>query len=384
MSKDQHQPRVTGDSERRGPLAGIRVLDLGRLPPTAYCTRLLAQQGADVCRVDSPGSDPAMFGIGVGLGAGKRSIAVDGRHPGANEVLMRLAGWADAIVENSRPGEMDQRGFGYSHASRQYPALIWCSITGFGQDGPYAMWSGHDLTYTAHSGLLTALEADVPWHPEMMLSVPFGGIMAAVGIISALYSRQVSGQGCKLDISLSESATWVLSGADALINGGGFSIPASPDRRLYRCHDDRYVSVAAADPRTWEALCIGVGLEDLAKKRCAPDEWSSVTDRLAKAFAERPAAEWVEELGPRGAAVGPVNFGTDLAEDPQVRARRGLIDIGGVAIPANPVRIEGSGKEDEAPGPPPSVGEHSRSLLREAGYGEEDIDSLLAEGVVSA
>jgi alpha-methylacyl-CoA racemase len=364
-----------------GPLAGIRVLDLGRFPPTAYCTRLLAQQGADVCRVDSPGADPAAFGVGVGLSTGKRSVALNIRHSRGNEVLRRLAGWADVLVENSRPGELDQRGFGYSHAAEEYPGLVWCSISGFGQAGPYALWPGHDLTYAAHSGLLVALESEVPWHPQMMLSVPLGAMMATVGILSALHSRQSTGRGCQLDISLSESATWLLSGFDALINGPGFRIPESPDRRLYRCRDDRYISVAAADPRTWAALCTGLGLEDLVDRRPAAEEWPEVTARLARVFAERPAAEWVAELGPQGAAVGPVNAGTDLPADPQVEARRSLVDIDGVVVPSNPIRI---GSEAGSPPTPsaPEVGQHTRSVLLDAGYSAADVDALVAEGVV--
>jgi alpha-methylacyl-CoA racemase len=365
-----------------GPLAGIRVLDLGRFPPTAYCTRLLAQQGADVCRVDTPGADPAMFGVGVGLSAGKRSVAVNLRHSRGNDVLRRLAGWADVLVENSRPGELDQRGFGYSHAAEEYPRLVWCSISGFGQGGPYALWPGHDLTYTAHSGLLAALESELPWHPQMMLSVPLGAMMAAFGILSALHSRQATGRGCQLDISLSESATWLLSGFDALINGPGFRIPQSPDRRLYRCRDDRYVSVAAADPRTWTALCTGLGLEDLVDRRPAAEEWPEVTERLARVFGQRTAAEWVAELGPQGAAVGPVNAGTDLPADPQLEARRSLIDIDGVVVPGNPIKIGSEGVSSPAPRFP-VVGQHTRTMLLEAGYSSTDVEALVADGVVS-
>lgn len=366
------------------PLGGIRVLDLGRFPPSAYCTRLLAQQGAEVCRVDVPGSDPAMFGIGTGLGAAKRSIAVDSRHPRCNEVLRKLCDWADVVVENSRPGDLDERGFGYRQASEEHPDLVWCSITGFGQDGPYALWPGHDLTYTAHSGLLGSLESEMPWHPQMMLSVPMGAVMAVVGIVSALYSRHATGKGCQLDISLSESATWVLSGFDALINGGGFKIPTSPDRRLYRCGDDRYVSVAAADPRTWEALCTGLGLDDLAKRRIPADEWPETTERIAEVFSRRSAAEWVADLGPRGAAIGPVNFGPDLVADPQVRARRSLEDVDGVVVPANPIRTASSsdGGNGHAQGGVPSVGEHTRSVLLAAGFSTSEIDGLVDEGVV--
>jgi crotonobetainyl-CoA:carnitine CoA-transferase CaiB-like acyl-CoA transferase len=322
-----------------------------------------------------------MFGIGIGLSAGKRSVAVNLRHPRGCEVLSRLAGWADVLVENSRPGELDERGFGYSHAAKEYPALVWCSITGFGQDGPYAMWPGHDLTYTAHSGLLTALDSDMPWHPRMMLSVPLGALVATVGIVSALYSRKSTGRGCQLDISLSESATWLLSGFDALINGPGFRIPESPDRRLYRCRDGRYVSVAAADPRTWGALCAGLGLEDLLDRRPAADEWPEVTARIAEVFATRPASEWVAELGPRGAAVGPLNAGTDLPADAQVEARGSLVDVDGLVVPGNPIR-SGAGAGSAPTYSAPVAGQHTRSVLLEAGYGEAEVDALVLEGVV--
>ncbi len=201
-------------ADHTGPLAGIRVLDLTRFPPGAYCTVLLGDLGAEVCRVDVPGADPRLVGVGVGLSRGKRSVAVDLRHPRGSEVLRKLAGWADVLVENNRPGDLEERGFGYRHAAELYPSLIWCSITGFGQDGPYARWPGHDLTYTAHSGLLGALDPDLPWHPQVVLAIPFGALAAATGIAAALAERAHTGQGCHLDISLAEAATWALSGTD--------------------------------------------------------------------------------------------------------------------------------------------------------------------------
>ncbi len=324
-----------------------------------------------------------MFGIGTGLGAGKRSIALDTRHPRRVEVLRKLCDWADVVVDNSRPGDLEERGFGYRQASGEHPELVWCSITGFGQDGPYALWPGHDLTYTAHSGLLGSLDSEMPWHPQMMLSVPIGATMAVVGIVSALVARHAIGVGCQLDISLSESATWVLSGFDAVINDTGFSIPTSPDRRLYRCGDGRYVSVAAADPRTWDALCAGLGLADLAKRRVPVDEWPETTERIASVFLQRSAAEWVADLGPRGAAIGPVNIGADLLADPQVAARGSLEDVDGVVVPANPIRtVPVSEEHGQARGGVPAVGEHTRVILLEVGFNSSEVDRLLDEGVV--
>ena len=143
---------------------------------------LLADLGAEIIRVEPPSrrrSTQRWRRTGV-LSRGKRSITLDTRQPEANSVLRRLAATADVLVENARPGDMDSHGFGYSHAATEFPGLVWCSISGFGQTGPYARRAGHDLTYLAHSGLLTGLTPQLPWHPQTMLSVPLGAMMARV------------------------------------------------------------------------------------------------------------------------------------------------------------------------------------------------------------
>jgi alpha-methylacyl-CoA racemase len=369
-----------------GPLDGVRVLDITRFPPGAYCTLLLCDLGAEVVRVQSPGSNPMMAGVGVGLSRGKRSVALDLRHPRGNEVLRRLAGWADVLVENNRPGELDSRGFGYSHAAEEYPRLIWCSITGFGQDGPYAQWPGHDLTYTAHSGVLSGINPDLPWHPQLILAVPLGAMMAATGVVSALYERDRTGKGGQLDISLAESATWLLSGSDGEINGNPWGIPVTPDRHLYVCSDGRYISVAAAEPKTWAALTKGLGLDDLSEARPGGEQADEVKARMAKVFATRPAAEWVAELGPTGAAIGMVNRGTDLVGDAHVQARRSLVEVGEMHVPANPIRRrDASGPiEEDAPPAPNAVGADTRDVLAAAGYSAGEIDELESDGVIAA
>ena len=152
----------TGEAQA---LSDVKVLDLTRFPPGAYCTVLLADLGADVVRIDSPGANTMFFGVGTGIGRGKRSIAIDLRHPDAGDVLRRLVAWADVVVDNARPGTLDERGYGPNRATEDHPSLVWCSITGYGQDGPYADWAGHDLTYLAHSGMLAGINPALPWHP---------------------------------------------------------------------------------------------------------------------------------------------------------------------------------------------------------------------------
>ncbi len=147
------------------PLTGIRVLDFTAFPPGGACTVMLADLGADVIRIESPAQKgkPSMVIGQMSLSRGKRSMTLDLRNSASNGILRRLAASVDIIVENARPGSMEERGFGYSHARAANPGLIWCAITGFGQTGPYAEHAGHDLSYLAHSGLLAAMSGDQIW-----------------------------------------------------------------------------------------------------------------------------------------------------------------------------------------------------------------------------
>ncbi len=366
------------------PLAGVRVLDLTRFPPGAFCTVLLSDLGADVCRVETPGASPLMSGISVGLGRGKRSVGLDLRNPRALEVLRRLAAWADVLVENNRPGELDERGFGYSHAAVELPDLIWCSITGYGQDGPIAQQPGHDISYTAHSGLLTGVNPWLPWHPQLVMAIPNGAMMAAVGIVAALREHDRTGLGCQLDISMSEASTWLLTSDDGLLNGTPRGIPVTPDRHVYECRDGRWVTTAAADPKSWKALCVGLGLDDLADTLWRWDDPLAVTERIAAVFRTRPAGEWVAELGPRGTSVAALNRGVELQDDPQVRARGTLVPVGDVVVPANPIRFRDAAGPLLGPAttPPVPAGADTDNILAEAGFSPAEIADLRATGAV--
>lgn len=364
------------------PLADVTVLDLTRLPPGSFCTVLLADLGATVIRVESP--EGRRFDGPIGLNRGKYSVAVDLRHPRGHEVLRRLVAHADVLIENERPGAMDERGFGYAHAAAESPGLIWCSISGYGQDGPYSQWSGHDLSFAAHSGLLSTLNPDLPWHPQLILPIPVGALMASVGILAALRERERTGAGCQLDISLSESATWLLSSADGILSSPPRGIPAGPDRRLYECADGTWAAVTSAEPRTWNALCEGLGLPDLKDTLRRWDDPGTVGDRLAAEFRKRRAEDWVAELGPLGASVVRVNRGLDLQDDPHVKARNLLQRVGGLLVPRSPIRIRDR-KGERPPAatfPPPPVGEHTRAVLERAGFDATAIDELVESGVI--
>ena len=373
---------ATGDRA----LSGIKVLDLTRFPPGAYCTVLLADLGADVVKVDAPGANAMMLGGATGIGRGKRSVALDFRHEAYDAALRRLVAGADVVVDNARPGSMDERGYGPAKATAEHPRLVWCSITGFGQDGPYANWPGHDLTYLAHSGTLSGLQA-LPWFPQMVVAVPTGALMAVAAITTALFDRERTGKGAHLDVSLAESATWLLSGNQGHFEDQGWTIPESPARNLYRCSDGRWVTTAADEPRTWSALCSGLGLDDLASSgRPGPEEYPAVTQRFGDAFATRPAAEWVAELGPAGVTISFAHEGSTLVGDPHVRARGAMVEVDGQHVPANPIRINGADgpRASTVTTSPPAAGADTDAVLSEAGFSADEIAVMRGSGLLGA
>ena len=326
------------------PLLGTVVLDMSRLQPGGFCTRLLADLGADVIKVEAPGGDPSRAWPGdepspsaVALHRGKRSMTLDIKHPRAPEIVRRLASDADVLVESARPGAMVAAGMGYPQLSEANPRLVWCSISGFGQSGPYRDNPGHDISYLAYAGVLGLLAdlAEQPGQPRLLLGAPMGGVMAALGIVAALAARERTGRGCEIDTSIADSAMWLMTEE---VTRAGRGIPpydlASPARRTYTCSDGRRVSVAAAEPRTWSALCLGLGLADLSDTPGGPPGAAADTEvRIAAALGTAPAAHWVATLGQAG--VGPVNDAADLAEDDHVRSRSGVgtIDVGGAHRP---------------------------------------------------
>jgi crotonobetainyl-CoA:carnitine CoA-transferase CaiB-like acyl-CoA transferase len=361
-------------------LAGVRVLDLTGHPPGAMCTVMLADLGADVVRVEPPGQKgkPSLVIGQVALSRGKRSLTLDIRNPAAAAVLQRLASGFDVIVEASRPGAMEERGFGYSHAKAANPGIVWCAITGFGQSGPYAAHAGHDFSYLAHSGLLGALSVEQPFHPAISVASQAGGMAAVVGIQGALLEKARTGRGAFVDISLSEAATWFLSCGINALSAQPYMITATPDRQLYLCGDGRYVAVASQEPRTWAALCSGLGIPEFVGRLHNPANADETTAAFAGAFLTKPAAEWAAQLTAGGATVTIVNHAAELIDDPQIRARETVLDVAGTPVPANPVRIrdQKGAVSGTALSVPHLVGQDSDAVLASIGFTPEEIATL--------
>ena len=369
------------------PLAGVRVLDLTAFPPGALCTVMLADLGAEVIRIEPPAlkGKPSLVLGQMALSRGKRSITLDRRNPAANDVLKRLVASADVVVESAKPKSKEALAFSYEHARAANPRIVWCALTGFGQDGPYAEQGGHDLSFLAHSGLLAALSHEFPWHPAIMLAAQTGAASCVIGIQGALLERERTGEGAFVDVSLSEASTWLLSGGINPLSDKPLPVPVAPDRRAYVCADGRYVVTTSSEPRTWSALVDALGLPEALKETLhKPDPDGAVTQAVAEVFRQRPAAEWIERLATSGAAVHIVNRGKDLLDDPHVKMRGAVVQAGGVPVPASPVRIiapDGT-RSATATDAPSAVGQDTDDVLASAGFAADEIAALYAAELI--
>lgn len=381
-------------NERTGPLAHLRVLDLSRLYPGAFCTSLLADLGADVVKVEAPGfgdglrmMTPEPFKAGhVALNRGKRSLSLDLKNAAAADVVRRLVVGFDVLVESHRPGALEQLGLGYDDLAALNPGILWCSLTGFGSDGPLAGAAGHDITYTGFSGLLDRLveSGAAPPVPQITLALQPGALMGIIGILSAYAQRSVTGHGARIDASLVDAAMWSLAedvARAATAPAPGW--PAMASRATYRCADGRYVTVASSEPRTWAALCAGIGVSELADHGIGVDENAAIA-RLREVFATKEASAWLTHPGLAG-GVGPVNTPGDLLDDPHLAARGAITTIDGTdtRVLANPLRMRGpDGVTTTATSYPPDIGAHTDEVLTEHGFTAAEIAALREASVI--
>ena len=380
---------------RSGPLAGVKVLDLSRMYPGAFCTQLLADLGADVLKVEGPGAGDGLRHVAISdfnathtaLNRGKRSLVLNLKSPDAAGVLTRLVEGADAVVESHRPGQLDQLGLGYEVMSAANPRIVWCSITGFGDHGPLAQAAGHDITYLGYAGMLGLLADGPTSTPGVTIAVPLAASLAAVGILAAVVEAGRTGKGSRLDANMADSAMWALGENVALeANAPAPGWGTMAGRNVYTCSDGRQVTVASTEPRSWAALTAALDLPEFADLRVSLGADPSVLARVSGAFATKPAAYWCENPGYAG-GVGPVNAVADLLEDPAMLARGSIVSLhpSGVRVLANPIRPGGGDGQAASRGltDPPTLGADTDTALAAAGYTPDEISALRAEKIVS-
>ena len=333
-------------------LEGIRVLDLTRLLPGAYCTMLLARLGADVIKVEEPGvgdymrMDWAQF---EAINRNKRSIEVDLKTRRGKDVLLRLVEASNVLVEGNRPGVMQRFGLGWDVLHARNRRLVMCSITGYGQDGPMASRAGHDLNYMAIAGALWLNgERDGPPVPlsVQVADIGGGGLQPAVEILAALVAVQRGADGRWIDVSMTDGAVGFLSlvfAGERVGRGDGRLTGRYPCYRVYECSDGRFYSVAALEPKFWKTLCDAIARPDLVEAQFL--ENAEAHKRVEEVFSSRSRDEWDQTLGGLDVCCEPVLDLDEAAAHPQVKARK---------------LLESSGRA-------PRLGEHTEEILTEFG-----------------
>ena len=374
-------------------LAGIRVLDLSRLLPGPFLTMVLA----DVVKIEDPGLGdylrafpPAKGGVAgryLAVNRGKRSLALNLKAPAARDAFLAMVEKADVIVESFRPGVMAKLGFAYDRLAARNPRIVVCSISGFGQTGPYAKRAGHDLGYVALAGVLAmgGTAGGAPWMPGIQIADLAGGALwGATAVLGALVGRQRTGRGAHLDISMTEGALALLAA-----ELGNMDCGARPTRgvetlngglasyAIYATSDQRYLAVGALEPKFWIALNTAIGRKpDVSEIVGNPAAQAKTRAELAAIFATKTAAEWNAILGAHDCCVEVVTELTELPEHPLHAAREVFFTMdGGPAVgPILQTRTPLGRPRD--PSPPPHLGEHTREVLVEYGFTDEQIATL--------
>jgi alpha-methylacyl-CoA racemase len=385
------------DSPLADALRGIRVLDLSRLLPGPFLTMVLADMGADVVKIEDPrvgdylrGMPPlaagGMSGRFLAVNRGKRSVALDLKLPAARDALLQMVEKADVVVESFRPGVMDKLGVGYAALAARNPKIIVCSISGYGQSGPYALRAGHDLNYIALAGVLamTGQPGGPPQMPGVQIADLAGGALwGATGILAALVGRERTGRGCHLDISMTEGALALLAA-----ELGNLDCGVKPSRGtealngalavygVYRTKDARHVAVGALEPKFWIALNQAIGRPpNVAEIIGDAEQQTKVRGELAQIFETRTAAEWAAFFSDRDCLVEVVLELDELADHPLHEARRVFFEIPTTAGPLRQARTPLGTPEHASP--PPRLGEHTRDVLTEYGLTEGQIAALV-------
>jgi len=383
------------------PLARFSVLDLTTVRSGPTCTKILADFGADVIRVERPGGEgrERVFFDAADLHRNKRSVAVNLQEPRGLAVVKRLSARSDVVVENYRPDVKHRLGVDYEALSRENPRLVYGSISGFGQEGPYRDRPGYDQIVQGMSGLmwLTGTAESAP----LRVGIPIGDLLAgyfcALGILTALLEREVSGRGQKVETSLLEALTGSLSfQAAKFVNTGEVPPPVGNHRPLtapmgvYRAQDG-FFNLAVGNDDMWRRFCKAIEQPALADDARFAGMLARVKHRqaldvvLEAAFAGRPAAEWVESLNAAGVACGPINTVDRVFADPQIRQADLVRDVANAAwgphkVLALPVHLSRTPARVEHAAP--MTGEHTREVLTTLGYDAAALDALLADGVI--
>ena len=384
-----------------GPLAealrGIRVLDLSRLLPGPYLTMVLADMGADVVKIEDPrvgdylrALPPAKGGMAgrfLAINRGKRSCALDLKTPAARDAFLHMVERADVVVESFRPGVMDKLGLSYATLAARNPKIVVCSISGFGQTGPYADKAGHDLNYIALAGVLamTGPAGGAPQMPGIQIADLAGGALwSATSILAALVGRERTGKGAHLDISMTEGSLALLAAEIGNMDCGAKPTRGSEGLNgalacygVYRTKDNRYLSVGALEPKFWIALNQAIGrTPNVAEIVGNADQQAKTRADLQAIFETKTAAEWTAFFADKDCLVEVVLELEELPSHPLHQAREMFFEIDGGEGVGKVLQVRTPVGTPSHASAPPRLGEHTRDVLREYGLTDAQIASL--------
>ena len=394
------------------PLSHLRVLDLTSFLSGPHCTQILGDLGAEVIKVERPegdmtrtlpphfvGGDSAYF---LSTNRNKKSIVVDLKNPEGRELIIELAHKCDVLIENSRPGVVERLGLDYDEISDHHPGLVWCSISGFGQNGPSRDLPAYDMVIQAISGVmsLTGEKGRAPVRTGVPLSDLVGGMYAAIAILAALQERDVSGRGQQIDISLLDSMISMLSyqGVYYLVSGDvpdrqGRGHDSIPTYRTFTASDDGDVTVTANTEKMFQSLCEVTGIAEViddprfATLEARHKHREQLWELLDAKFRTRKAADWVDLLRAAGIPTATVNTVDHALNDPQVRHRNMVVTLRGstdrsIQVLGNPMKFSRSSSAPDLY--PPALGDDTVQVLRDLlDYTEADIRQMAEAGVIA-
>ncbi len=384
-------------------LKGIRIIDLSRHAPGPYCTMLMADLGADVVVVEErPGTGRSVADeLGVSqrakafnpVGRNKRSIALNLKDPAQRDACLRLMDGADVVVEGFRPGVAKRLGVDYETVRVRNPRAVYCSITGYGQDGPYAQYPGHDLNYISLSGVLGMVGSPggapvIP--PNVIGDFAGGGLFAAFSVLAGVISARQTGRGQYIDMAMTDGALSLtnLAASETFETGRAprpgeyFLLGSLPCYNVYETSDGKWLGLGCMEPWFWKNLCAHLGCEEFIASQFDAKQFTAQFEFLRACFKEKDRDTWFAELREEQICITPIYAMDEVDSDPHLQARQMFVDIEDPEF--GRVRQVGvAPKFSETPGEvhsvAPQVGAHSEEVLREAGYSATEIAEILVD-----
>lgn len=392
-------------------LSGVRVLDLTRALAGPYCTLMLGDYGADVIKIELPGrgddtrhwgppyidGESAYF---LSINRNKRSLTLNLKDPAGREVFMRLARNADVVVENFTPGVVNRLGIDYEAVKAENPRIVYSSISGFGQTGPYREKPAYDQVMQGLGGIMS-LTGDPDGQPQKIgvaLADIGAGMLAAYAVMTALFHRERTGVGQYIDVSMLDlQVAWLTYQAATYFATGappprvGAAHPNLVPYQAFKCADGKYINVAVGNERFWQRFCKALGREDLvempeyAQNRDRVKNRDQLVALLQQEFDTRSTDRWVDILEEAGVPCGPINDLADVFSDPQVKARDMLLEVqhpSAGKIKQTGIPIKFSATPGSIDSPPPLLGQHSKEILLELGYSQDEVEALEQREVI--